>query len=100
MELSAPKIKNFLIFSQKSFAYILGNGTSYISGGNFPKSKNKKSFLYLRKWNFLASYFGRGNFPASTLKFVIFFPEKIHSKKISYIFSMKILLTFWGNEIF
>ena len=40
MELSSPKIKKVLIFSQKSFSYISGNGTffkktSYISGGNF-----------------------------------------------------------------
>ena len=47
MERSGSKIKKVLIFSQKSFSYISGNGTSlktsYISGGNFPSSKNKKT---------------------------------------------------------
>ena len=50
MELSGPKIKNVLIFSQKIISYISGAGTflkktSYISGRNFPSSKIKKNSL-------------------------------------------------------
>ena len=47
MEFSRPKIQKFLIFSKKkSFPDISGNGIfSYISGGNFPSSKNKKTRL-------------------------------------------------------
>ena len=48
MELSSPKIKNVLIFFQKKGFLVfretgLVKKTSYISGGNFPSSKNKKS---------------------------------------------------------
>ena len=42
-------------------------------------------------------YFGKWNFPASTLKFLIFFPKKIHSEKISYIFSKNAFLKLQGN---
>ena len=45
MQLSSPKIKKVLIFSQKKTFLIFGEielfkKTSYISGGNFPSSKN------------------------------------------------------------
>ena len=36
MKLSSPKIKRVLIFSQKSFSYITGNGTFFF----FLSSKN------------------------------------------------------------
>ena len=47
IKLSRPKIKKFLIFSQKSFSYISRNGnflkeSSNISGGNCCSSKTKK----------------------------------------------------------
>ena len=45
MELSGPRLKTFQYFLKKSFSYISGNGTSYISGGNFPSSKNKKTYF-------------------------------------------------------
>ena len=52
MELSDPKIKNFLIFLEKSFSYILINGTSYISGGVFTCSKSKKNSYSCRNATF------------------------------------------------
>ena len=50
MELSSHKIKKFLIFSQKKAFLMfwemeLFKKTSYISGGNFTCSKNKKNPL-------------------------------------------------------
>ena len=53
MELSNPKIRKFLIFSifsqKKSFLKFLEmelfKKTSFILGGNFPNSKNKKNSL-------------------------------------------------------
>ena len=75
MELSGPKIKNFLTFSQKYFFYISGSENLSISAGSFLSSKSKKTFLCFRKQNFLAPAF----------RFLIFFPEKIHSEKISHI---------------
>ena len=46
IKLSLPKIKKFLIFSQKKAFLIfweleLFKNTSYISGGNFPKNIEK-----------------------------------------------------------
>ena len=63
IKLSRPKIKKFLIFSQKSFSYISRNGnflkeSSNISGGNCCSYKTKKNtlknVLYFGQWNFLA----------------------------------------------
>ena len=63
IKLSRPKIKKFLIFSQKSFSYISRNGnflkeSSNISGDNCCSSKTKKNtlknVLYFGQWNFLA----------------------------------------------
>ena len=86
----APGLKS-LIFSQKEAFPIfqemeLFKKTSYILGGIFPSSKNKKkplrkNFLYFEKWNFLAtrletfSYFRRelANPEKQTKKFVINF---------------------------
>ena len=80
------------IFSKERFSYIWGNETflyfrkrkkcCYISGSNFPSSKSKKnplikSFLYLGKWNFLAS----------SLKIFLIFQEatwKAWKSKISH----------------
>ena len=55
MKLSCSKIKTFLIFPEMEF---LASYFSYISGLNFPSSKNKKSLsektlLYFGKWDFL-----------------------------------------------
>ena len=82
MELSCSNINFVFLYFRKrkprKILYILGNGTSlylsYISGSNFPSSKNEKSpflkklamkkflifsqkklFLYLRKRNLLIS---------------------------------------------
>ena len=99
MEFSGSKIKNFLIFSQKSFSYISGNGTSYILGGNFPSSKSKKThseflfFLYFKKLKRFFLYFGKWNFPTLVLKSFFYFLKKNFSYilgnetlwKISYI---------------
>ena len=48
MELSGPRIKNFLIFCQKKYFLIfwemeLFKKTSYIYQGNFTSSKNNKN---------------------------------------------------------
>ena len=60
-EMETPKIS--YIFLKESFPYISRNEnlekTLYISGSNFPNSKNKKNpllkrFLNFRKWTFLA----------------------------------------------
>ena len=50
MELSGPRIKNFLIFRQKKYFLIfwemeLFKKTSYIYQGNFTNSKNNKNLL-------------------------------------------------------
>ena len=61
MELSSPKIKIFIIFSQKKLFWYFGKWnffkkTSYISEGNFPSSKSKKEtrkkFLIFREMKF------------------------------------------------
>ena len=49
MELSSPKIKRFLIFSQQLFSYISGNDlfkrTSYIPPREFSELENKKKII-------------------------------------------------------
>ena len=67
MQLSSPKIKKLLIFSQRKTFFIfremeLFKKISYISVENFSGSKNKKiplrkKFLYFAKWNFLTPSF-------------------------------------------
>ena len=68
MEFSSPKIKKFLIFSQEKAFLIFREMElflkTYISGGDFPRLKNKKHTLkkflgknFLRKWNFLVPSF-------------------------------------------
>ena len=61
MELSSPKIKIFIIFSQKKLFWYFGKWnffkkTSYISEGNFQSSKSKKEtrkkFLIFREMKF------------------------------------------------
>ena len=57
MELSSSKIKTFLILPEmklssskiKKFLIFLEMGLSYISGKNFPSSKNKKNTLFKPK---------------------------------------------------
>ena len=59
MELSSPKIKKFIFSQKKRFSYILGNRTflpqakknSYISGRNFPSSRNKIFLIFLATKN-------------------------------------------------
>ena len=61
MELSSPKIKIFIIFSQKKLFWYFGKWnffkkTFYISEGNFQSSKSKKEtrkkFLIFREMKF------------------------------------------------
>ena len=74
MELSSPKIKKVIIFSQENL------------------------FLYFGKWNLLrkTSYISRVNFPSSKNK-------KIHSEKISYVLASGIFSyifrIFWEMQL-
>ena len=125
MELFSPKPKKVLIFFQEKILYFgelnflaprLKNVSyfSYISRENLPSSKNKKNhseknFLYFfQKNNFF--YFGKSNFLASSLKNFLYFrrelsklkklkSKKIHSEKISYIFSIKSFYLILGNGL-
>ena len=69
MELSGSNIKKFLIFSQKK-SFLIFQGTSYISGSNFPNSKSKKNALLK---NFL--YFGEIELSSPKLKKLLIFQE-------------------------
>ena len=68
MELSSPKIKNFLMFSQKIVFLIFQEMKRYnpklkkllifqvgtFSAQKIKKNYSEKNFLYFREWNFLA----------------------------------------------
>ena len=69
-----------------NICHIYGTFKPYISGRNFPSSKNKKnplikSFLHFDKWNFLAT----------SLKNFLYFRKKLEKekKKVSYTLSYK-----------
>ena len=53
MELSGSNLKKFLIFSQKSFSYILGNGSPekipYSSRNRTSKVPKTNFFMFLQK---------------------------------------------------
>ena len=99
MELSRPKIKKVLIFSQKKLFLYFGKWsffkkTSNISGGNFLSSENKKKPT-LRK----LSYFGKMELFSPNLKKVLF----LFKTKISYILGgnlQSFILYTSGNETF
>ena len=95
-------LKKFLYFLKNTFSYISGNGTlkktSYISGGKFPRSKNKKNpswknLLHFWKWKRLVPssknfYISGGNFQNQT---------KITLSTTFLYFSKRLLLTFWHD---
>ena len=77
----ALRLKKFLYFPEKSVSYISGNGTflkiiSYISGGNFPSSKNLKNPLLK---SFLC--FGKCNFLVPSLKNFLYFKRELQCKR-------------------
>ena len=87
MELSGPKIKNFVIFFQeRKNSYISGNGTFWPLSYIF----SKIFFLYFVKWSFLALRFKHFlYFITPNSKFFLekisyaFFQKKTHSERIS-----------------
>ena len=79
MELFSPKIKKCIIFSKKSFSYILGNRT--LQEMELSSSKIKKFLISpeMKISSFIFFlYFGRELSEPAKLK-------KNHSEKISYI---------------
>ena len=114
-------IISLYFLSKESFPYIFSKEISYISKNrtlHFPaqaqntkKIHSPKNFLYFRKYNFLTLilkkflYLQKWNPVFSGLnlqnislkKLLISFPRKIHSEKISYIFSKESFSYISGN---
>ena len=84
---------NFLIFSQKKvFLYFSKMELLMFQEGTFWALKIQRIYIFqeMEVFSFIFFlYFGKWNFPAPAVKFLIFFPKKFHSEKFSYIFSKK-----------
>ena len=89
LERSAPRLKTFLYFLKKSFSYISGNGTSHLSEGNFPSSKNKKTRFEK------IVIFREMEFSSLRLKKLIF-----REMELSHISSKKSFSYIFGNGTF